>query len=229
MSVFHGFAGDGLGVAVNHSGQLIEVNLQHGQLLTDVIEQLTRNAGALGFLRAEQPSSHFADACKACAQIRLGPAASRPVYEESDDQCGLNGHQCHCAKDVCAVAIPHAWLTEHDHAVGRQQAAIESPPIELSGVEHVLVAVHLADRNVRRWFTAEHAQTDLGRGFAMQFEAVKVPTNGASAQVLIDKYVDRCGGDGGNPRRHAPHGALGGQTPYERLMAKARPEVSPAS
>ena len=28
---------------------------------------------------------------------------------------------------------------------------------------------------------------------------------------------------------HRPHGALGGQTPYERLMAKARPEVSPAS
>jgi len=28
---------------------------------------------------------------------------------------------------------------------------------------------------------------------------------------------------------HRPHGALDGQTPYERLMAKARPEVSPAS
>jgi len=28
---------------------------------------------------------------------------------------------------------------------------------------------------------------------------------------------------------HRPHGALGGQTPFERLMAKARPEVSPAS
>jgi transposase InsO family protein len=28
---------------------------------------------------------------------------------------------------------------------------------------------------------------------------------------------------------HRPHGALNGQTPYERLMAKARPEVSPAS
>ena len=28
---------------------------------------------------------------------------------------------------------------------------------------------------------------------------------------------------------HRPHGALGGQTPYERLMAKARPEVSPTS
>ena len=28
---------------------------------------------------------------------------------------------------------------------------------------------------------------------------------------------------------HRPHGALGGQTPYERLMAKARPDVSPAS
>jgi len=28
---------------------------------------------------------------------------------------------------------------------------------------------------------------------------------------------------------HRPHGALGGQTPYERLMAKMRPGTSPAS
>ena len=28
---------------------------------------------------------------------------------------------------------------------------------------------------------------------------------------------------------HRPHGALGGQTPFERLLAKARPGVSPGS
>jgi len=28
---------------------------------------------------------------------------------------------------------------------------------------------------------------------------------------------------------HRPHGALGGQTPYERLLARTRAEVSPGS
>src|SRR6185436_21122232 len=67
IGVSHGFTGDCLGLALNHSRQQIEVELQQDQLLTDVVVKLGGNAVALGLLRAEQSAAYLADALEARA------------------------------------------------------------------------------------------------------------------------------------------------------------------
>ena len=53
VSVLHGFAGDGFGGALNHSSELMEIEVEYGQMLADVVVKLARDAGALRFLCGE--------------------------------------------------------------------------------------------------------------------------------------------------------------------------------
>jgi hypothetical protein len=101
----HGFAGDGFGRALNHSSELMEIEIEHGQMLADIVVQLARDASALHFLCGEQPSSQFTDARKARAQLRFGPPASGAMHEESDDQAGLHAQQCHSTD-----SDPRRWV-----------------------------------------------------------------------------------------------------------------------
>jgi hypothetical protein len=51
--------------------EYIEIHGQNRQLLTDVVVQLARDHGALGFLRVEEPLAEVADALVAGSQLRV--------------------------------------------------------------------------------------------------------------------------------------------------------------
>lgn len=133
--------------ALHHSSEQLEIEFQDGQLLVDVVVQLACDAGALRFLRGEQLSAHFTDAHHALAQRPLRAPTPRAMHDESDNQRGLDGQQGRSTEDVPTIAIPGAGLAELDDTAGRQQPAVERPPIELPHIEHVLVASHLLNRN----------------------------------------------------------------------------------
>ena len=68
LGALHRFSGDGFGMALNRPTQQLEVDLQHRQLLADVVVQLPRDPRTLSFLRIQQPGPEIANPLVTLAQ-----------------------------------------------------------------------------------------------------------------------------------------------------------------
>ena len=81
LDALHGFGGDGFAMALKGPIQQLEVDLQHGQLLADVVVQLPRDPRTLLFLRAQQLGPEVADPfvtrAQSCLTSRSCCSASR--------------------------------------------------------------------------------------------------------------------------------------------------------
>src|SRR6188768_4375765 len=110
-----------LGLLLAGSAQQLEIDRQDRELLADVIVQLARDAGAFGFLCAQQARPEVADASVTHLQVRLtsaqrvlGAAAACALNQQSCDQQRLNHENREGTDDVVPEAMPDPWLAKPD-------------------------------------------------------------------------------------------------------------------
>src|SRR5207249_3584765 len=84
---------------------------------------------------------------EAFGQAALRSPALGAAGEQADDEGALHDEHGGAARDVPLIEVPGRRRPETDDAARGQPSLVESPALELSPVEHVLVVCGLDDGN----------------------------------------------------------------------------------
>ena len=125
---------------------------QSGELLTQVVVQVTRDAGALQFLRVDQPAGkvlvlfrNHPVARLALAQGGFDPAPPDALHHEAGDEGRLKQDDASRGNDVVLVLRPYACLPVPDSAARGHVRFVDAPVLQGPPIKHRHWCAHQGD------------------------------------------------------------------------------------